>query len=1099
MSNDAAADTAQGGADTPTEDNPFDVSYDPRKRMSYDVSKKLADKASKPCRYRVRVFCEDPHSSTLAVWFHIIYGLIIMLSVAAFCTETLNFKGQPIGYNLKVETYKLLEILFTIVFVLDILIRGAVAERVCCCRCRPDKTKFDSGDPVPFFLDIMVIFDVLSVLPLPVAELIKITGLAKNAPWLISTMRVLSICRILRIFKVTRNFAGARVLFITAKNSIKPLTVSFIVLVSVMVIVSAILFFVEPCYDNNCIFTDQMNAAYYLVITLTTIGYGDQIPISIPGRTIGVLIAFLGSFYMAMPLAIIGAKFDEAYKENELAAMRLSRTQAHDLKEQLSHVSHKERRSRVLRVSLKLLEILETSIEESETESRFYMKGFPKKADILLYDIGNLFEISLDNGRSPKLSMIKRTESVLKLENAKRKRERRNTSLSIYRSMTKHLLESTNELHNARTSDKCRDRVWLCMNDTGPSQSKTSKWFRNMQLIIVALSIGIVALETLPELNSYGPGSRLCKQVVNHFCTEYVDKNDPEARRNNPGCFPLRIEINGTNRTYGGCQDSLETCGFPNYKAGITCEHEAVIETMESEAYMNMPGLTQGIDNGTKVTVTREIIAGVTYLQKTDGTAQSMTVAGGIRVFSEDGSELLWKVQKWEILEAFTPGWSGLKVDPQSQDPPLADMCSRTQCINNNILSSRDYPTLFFYGEMFFIVCFTFEILVRMFVMRSCRGFFFNFANIIDLTAAGVALGEIVFIPLGWGAAKYEVWGIGSLADPAIFRVTRVLVAVRFISLQRQTGGLKVIGTTLWSTWRKLVIPSVFFFLFVLIFAGIYYTFESGTLYACPEDRLALLNDGFVHSDYIVPIGSDGVLRDGNCKLCVDREIFDSGDTTGKHVNTYNGECTLLVLKGDDTMSMTAIEDMFDAMWTIIITMTTVGYGGKYPYTSSGKLVAIASAVLGSLYMAMPLTIVGNKFYDVYEEVEAQKSKAQFQSAKLVYKLKQQDSKEKARTNVKVSPSNKESLNLGSVISLKRWVYRAKQKLKVQQLNDQERSIVLGYIEFCRKICSLTRFHKSELIQFRDHHKELLVILSKHFIHGHAEGIGSMESTLYSQ
>merc|ERR1719261_87820 len=134
-----------------------------------------------------------------------------------------------------------------------------------------------------------------------------------------------------------------------------------------MVIVSAVLFFVEPCYNNDCIFTDQLNAAYYLVITLTTIGYGDQIPVSVPGRTIGVLIAFLGSFYMAMPLAIIGAKFDEAFKENELAAMRLSRTQAHDLKEQLSHVSHKERRSRVLRVSLKLLEILETSIEESET------------------------------------------------------------------------------------------------------------------------------------------------------------------------------------------------------------------------------------------------------------------------------------------------------------------------------------------------------------------------------------------------------------------------------------------------------------------------------------------------------------------------------------------------------------------------------------------------------------------------------------------------------------------------------------------------------------------------------------------------------------
>ena len=113
-----AGDTAQrrGGADAPDGDNPVDTSYDPRKRMSYDVSKRLADQTNKPRKYKVRVFCDDPHSSALATWFHLIYGLVIMLSVAAFCTETLNFKGKPIGYNLKVETYKLLEIVFTVVF-----------------------------------------------------------------------------------------------------------------------------------------------------------------------------------------------------------------------------------------------------------------------------------------------------------------------------------------------------------------------------------------------------------------------------------------------------------------------------------------------------------------------------------------------------------------------------------------------------------------------------------------------------------------------------------------------------------------------------------------------------------------------------------------------------------------------------------------------------------------------------------------------------------------------------------------------------------------------------------------------------------------------
>lgn len=543
----------------------------------------------------------------------------------------------------------------------------------------------------------------------------------------------------------------------------------------------------------------------------------------------------------------------------------------------------------------------------------------------------------------------------------------------------------------------------------------------------------------------------------------------------------------------------FETCGFPNYKAGITCEHEAVVLSTQREYHVNKAG----VPNGTKMTIAEEVTTGVTYLQKTDGTAHSITVTDGIRIFSEDGTKFLKKIEPWETLEAFAPGWEGLVVDPKSHSPPLTDMCSRTQCINNNILSSRDYPQLFFFGECFFIVVFTLEILVRAFVMRSCKQFFFNFANIIDMTAAGVALGEIVFIPLSWGEAKYEVWGMGSLADPAIFRVTRILVAVRFISLQRQTGGLKVIGNTLWSTWRKLVIPSVFFFLFVLIFAGIYYTFESGSLYACPDDRLSMLNDGFVHKDFIEPYLGSGAFAPDNCKVCVEEELYSKSDRKeGMHINKYDGACTLLVLKGDNTMSMTAIEDMFDAMWTMTITMTTVGYGGKYPYTSSGKIVAVVSAILGSLYIAMPLTIVGNKFYDVYLKVETEKAKAELKSAQLTYQMKKRESAKKVTPVVKKktggeNPVKHASFKLGHIITLKRWVLRTKKKLEVHQLSDADRDKIHKYLKVCRKICHQDRYTREELVDLQEHHKQLTVIMSRHLIHKHAEGIDTVESTLY--
>lgn len=99
---------------------------------------------------------------------------------------------------------------------------------------------------------------------------------------------------------------------------------------------------------------------------------------------------------MAMPLAIIGSKFDEAYKERELAlAQRGAGRSADQLKEALSHVSSQERRDRVIRLGFKITEVLENSIHASDTESKFYMKAFPKKADILCNDISILFEVAL--------------------------------------------------------------------------------------------------------------------------------------------------------------------------------------------------------------------------------------------------------------------------------------------------------------------------------------------------------------------------------------------------------------------------------------------------------------------------------------------------------------------------------------------------------------------------------------------------------------------------------------------------------------------------------------------------------------------------------
>lgn len=998
-------------------DDPFQTVVDAREGQKMFTP--LQSLKGAPVRKRIRVFCEDPHSSKSAEIFHFVYGIVIMLCILAFCTESLNYAGTQTPGNLTPLQYEMLELVFTIVFTVDIFVRGAVAPNWCCCCAKEDKLGRDSSKSTPFFADVLVWCDILSVLPMPLKSLLDITG----AGGLSSYVKTLTVFRVLRIFKVTRNFDGAKVLFVTAKNSIKPLMVSFIVLFSVMVVVSAVLFFVEPCLSVDCVFTDQLNAAYYLVITLTTIGYGDQIPTTVPGRAVGVLIAFLGSFYMAMPLAIIGSKFEEAYKERELALVAGDSDKKNGLQKALGQAPARERRQRVLRLGFKITESLYDSINGPINEAKYHMKEFGLRAAILCDDIKVLFEVAL---RGTKLDRSR--SSIMQSVAGKKKGKRSPNKMAA--------LEQIQIIHSAKTSRKTRDKIWLFLHD--PKNSRGASWFRLIQLTVVWMSIMLVGMETTPELNQYGEQTRMCKQVVTYFCDK-LDANNETHRQNNPACFPQNNaprlgNVSNTTKPYAGCRNlggEFHKCGFPDLDLGYTCNQEP-----QGVTACNDPRITTYTVNGLKVSE-----------------SASITVHNNVPV------------------PPFDDAWAA--------EQGLVPMCERVQCVSNY---QPDYSDVYLIGESMFILFFCIELLVRLSVMRSCRYFWYNLANLIDVAACVTSLVEIIYVPYSWGEPRYEVWGNGAWRDPATFRMLRIIVAIRFISLQRQSGGLKVIGMTIYQVWRKMLIPTMFFFLFTILFAGFFYVFEKGDLYKCESDFMAKLENGFQPKKDVDT-------------FCVECASLTGGVTVGAEAELlYNGTCTLLVLKSDDTLAVTMVGDMFDAMWVIIITMTTVGYGGKYPRTMIGKIVAVVAAIFGSLYLAMPLTIVGNKFYDIFQQVEQETLKERYKTEQIVHARRMSRARSKRSLG---TPEMNPDLSLRSVITLKRWVTRTKRKLEVQALSDDEKRAIELYLKDCSKMANLRTFERSELQEFLNLHTRLMAILSKHLIHRHAEGIDLTEATLY--
>jgi voltage-gated potassium channel Kch len=68
--------------------------------------------------------------------------------------------------------------------------------------------------------------------------------------------------------------------------------------------------FVRPSVDGTMSeptpFLSIAHAFYYCIVTLTTTGYGDFVPTSLPGRILSAGIMVCGVLMIALPISVIG-------------------------------------------------------------------------------------------------------------------------------------------------------------------------------------------------------------------------------------------------------------------------------------------------------------------------------------------------------------------------------------------------------------------------------------------------------------------------------------------------------------------------------------------------------------------------------------------------------------------------------------------------------------------------------------------------------------------------------------------------------------------------------------------------------------------------
>jgi voltage-gated potassium channel len=106
--------------------------------------------------------------------------------------------------------------------------------------------------------------------------------------------KILRIFRIVRVYRLGKAYGGARMIkeFFSNRGASALLTLVFIMVLILEFGGLAILYVESKVPDANI--TSAADAVWYVYVTITTVGYGDQYPVSNTGRILGALIMTVG-------------------------------------------------------------------------------------------------------------------------------------------------------------------------------------------------------------------------------------------------------------------------------------------------------------------------------------------------------------------------------------------------------------------------------------------------------------------------------------------------------------------------------------------------------------------------------------------------------------------------------------------------------------------------------------------------------------------------------------------------------------------------------------------------------------------------------------
>jgi len=146
------------------------------------------------------------------------------------------------------------------------------------------------------------VVDVLAIVPTYLSVLIP-------GSQSLVTIRALRLFRVFRVLKLAHYLGEANVLTTALQSSRRKVTVFLGSVLVLVVILGSAMYLIEGSESG---FTSIPRSVYWAIVTLTTVGYGDITPRTVPGQVLASMVMILGYAIIAVPTGIVTAEIVEA-------------------------------------------------------------------------------------------------------------------------------------------------------------------------------------------------------------------------------------------------------------------------------------------------------------------------------------------------------------------------------------------------------------------------------------------------------------------------------------------------------------------------------------------------------------------------------------------------------------------------------------------------------------------------------------------------------------------------------------------------------------------------------------------------------------------